>query len=109
MLFGLVNFHLRKCISKLRCSSHILQIEKGRHTNQPRAERLCRFCNLGEIETEDHLLIRCTFYKALRTKYNITSYSDSKILFTTTPPNVIGQFLAEAFETRKEKIENRSL
>ena len=105
----MVNFHWRKYISKLRCSSHILQIEKGRHTNQPRVKRLCRQCILGEIETEDHLLIRCTFYNDLRTKYNITTYTDSKTLFMTTPPTVLGQFLKEAFETRNEEMENRSL
>ena len=104
----MANFQWRKCISKLRCSSHILQIEKGRHTNQPRVKRLCRLC-MGEIETEDHLLIRCTFYNDLRTKYNITTHTDSKTLFMTTPPTVLGQFLEDAFEIRNEEMENRSL
>jgi len=33
------DFGLRKHISKLRCSSHDLEIEKGRHNNKPRHER----------------------------------------------------------------------
>ena len=100
------NFQWRKSISKLRCSSHILQIEKGRHINQPREERLCKLCNLNEIETEDHLLLRCTLYNTLRTKYNLTRHADSNIFFTNTSPNVIGKFLTEAFNIRREAIEN---
>ena len=51
------DFGLRKHISKLRCSSHDLEIEKGRHNNKPRHERLCLLCDLNEIETEEHFLI----------------------------------------------------
>ena len=48
------HFEWRKGIAKLRCSSHILQVEKGRHINQPREQRICRLCNSNEIETEEH-------------------------------------------------------
>ena len=102
----IAHFHWRKCISKLRCSIHTLQIEKGRHTKLPRQERLCRLCNLNEIETEDHLLLSCTFYYSLRTKFDISRNTDSKSLFTDTPPIVMGQFIAEAFEIRKDAIAN---
>ena len=95
------NFHWRKSISKLRCSSHILQIEKGRHTNQPREERICKLCDKGEIETEDHLLLTCSRYNTLRTKYYLNGHTDSNVLFLNTPPEVIGKFLTEAFEIRK--------
>ena len=100
------NFHWRKSISKLRCSSHILQIEKGRHINQPREERLCKLCDMNEMETEDHLLIRCSLYNTLRTKHNLSGHTDSNILFMNTPSKVMGKFLTEAFEIRKESLEN---
>ena len=103
------NFQWRKSISKLKCSSHILQIEKGRHINQPREERLCKLCNLNEIETEEHLLLRCTFYDTLRTKYDMTTNTDSNTLLTNTPANVMGQYLTDAFATRKEALENPTL
>ena len=50
----------RQAIAKLRCSSHILEIERGRHTNPktPVAERLCYICH--EIEDEKHFLIHCS-------------------------------------------------
>ena len=48
------------CVSKFRCSSHILEIERGRHTNPqtPIAERLCYVCH--KIEDGKHFLIHCS-------------------------------------------------
>ena len=100
------NFYWRKAIAKLRCSSHILQIEKGRHINQVREERICKLCQLNEVENEDHLLLRCTTYDALRTRFKLDRYEDSSIHFSSTPPNTMGIFLTEAFTIRKEAIVN---
>ena len=103
---NLPNFRWRKHITKLRCSSHTLQIEKGRHIRQDREERLCNVCSLNEIETEDHLLLRCTLYNNLRTKYNINTNTDCHTIFTNTPHNVVGQFLVDAFAIRKDRLDN---
>ena len=51
---------------------------KGRHVNQPREERICKLCEVNEMETEDHLLVR--FYNILRTKGNLTGQTDSNML-----------------------------
>ena len=50
----------RQAMPKLRCSSHILEIERGRHTNPqtPVAERLCCICH--EIEDEKHFILHCS-------------------------------------------------
>ena len=53
------DFEDRKNIAKIRCSSHNLEIEKGRHSKKLRDERLCIVCSLNEIETEEHFLIKC--------------------------------------------------
>ena len=48
----------------LRCSSHTLAIEKGRHT-KPRtdlSERLCLFCRSNKVEDEKHFIIECCLY-----------------------------------------------
>ena len=103
---NLSTFQWRKHITKLRCSSHTLQIEKGRHIQQDREERLCDVCSLNEIETEDHLLLRCTLYDFLRTKYNINTNTDCSTIFTDTLPNVLGQFLIDAFALRKDRLDN---
>ena len=72
----------------------------------PREERICNLCDMNEMETEDHLLVRCRFYNTLRTKHNLTGHTDSNILFMNTPSMIMGQFLSEAFEIRKESLEN---
>ena len=44
----------RQALSRLRCSSHMLQIEAGRHKNMLMADRLCVFCKeLDIIVLED--------------------------------------------------------
>ena len=50
----------RHAISRLRCSSHILHIEKGRYTRPrtPLHERLCYSCNC--VEDELHFVTACS-------------------------------------------------
>lgn len=57
----------RTCISKLRTSTHSLLIEKGRHLNIDRKDRLCPECRV--IEDEEHFLFECSKFKSLRQKY----------------------------------------
>ena len=52
-----------------RVASHQLAIEKGRHINTARSERLCRNCNLNQIETEYHFLLICPKFSQLRSLY----------------------------------------
>ena len=51
--------YMRKVISKIRCSDHPLEIEKGRHLNIPRADRICKICTERVIENEEHFLLTC--------------------------------------------------
>ena len=39
-----LSFQLRKIISKVRCSSHTLEIEKDRQRGIPRQDRTCKIC-----------------------------------------------------------------
>ena len=59
----------RIALSRLRTSSHNLSIERGRHNNTPRNERICRFCNSGLIENEFLFLLICTKFSEIRSKY----------------------------------------
>ena len=56
---------MRKIISKIRCSDHQLEIEKGRHTKIPREDRICNTCTKA-IEDGNHFLLECLTYKTLR-------------------------------------------
>ncbi len=43
-----------------------LKIETGRYTRTPEEEKLCTLCNLQEVESEEHFLIRCEFNLDIR-------------------------------------------
>ena len=62
-LFSINNHKHRSALSRLRLSSHCLQIEKGRHHKHPlpRSERFCPSCQ-NEIEDEPHFIIKCPLY-----------------------------------------------
>jgi hypothetical protein len=63
-----------QALSRLRVSSHRLQIESGRRVRPVRIainERKCNLCGL--LEDEFHFVIECCLYNDLRKKY-ITSY-----------------------------------
>ena len=58
--------------TKLRISAHDFEIERGRYSNIPREERICRWCShtLGKKVTEDeaHVLYQCDLYADARNK-----------------------------------------
>ena len=57
------SFKLRTLLSKIRLSSHALEIEKGRHCKPkiPPENRLCKACGEG-VEDEIHFLFKCSLY-----------------------------------------------
>ena len=63
-LLSVKDYKLRRILSKFRLSNHVLEIEKGRHRNMKRHERLCPFCKNNE-ESEIHFLIQCPIYANL--------------------------------------------
>ena len=94
-------FDHRKAITKLRCSDHPLQIEKGRHRNIPRDNRLCKLCPLNVVETEEHFLTSCTFFHRYKPKYDLLNIRDAKAFMINTEHTVLGSYLSEAFSERK--------
>ena len=60
--------HYRVACTRLRLSSHRLRIETGRWTRTPYENRLCE---CGEIQTEEHVLLRCPNTANLRQNHNI--------------------------------------
>ena len=52
----------RIALSKLRCSTHNLSVETGRHSNIAYENRNCKLCNLAKIEDEYHFIMECPFY-----------------------------------------------
>jgi len=59
----------RSVYVNFRTSCHNLEIERGRYSNTPREERLCKLCASNVIEDEYHFLLCCEFYDDLRNLY----------------------------------------
>jgi hypothetical protein len=62
------NRNQRAWLSRLRTSSHHLEVEKGRYSGTPLNERWCRYCppacedSYGRLGTEEHFLHDCTTF-----------------------------------------------
>ena len=103
------NFHLRKCISKFRCSDHVLEIETGRHKTIKVEERLCKMCKVA-VETEEHFLRFCPKYNYLRRRYfggNIPSFLECvKIIQCDNKKSAfnLDNFFTKSFKIRKHDM-----
>ena len=65
------DFRKRRLITKLRISSHRLEIEMGRYQSKQNSskkakDRICTFCDAGIVEDEKHVLMSCTLYRSQR-------------------------------------------
>ena len=96
-------FEWRKIISKIRCSDHPLEIEKGRHRNTPRGERICKTCTEGSIEDEEHFLMKCKTYQPLRVKHNIKADNVNDFLSAENQEN-LAKYLISAFKLRDDIV-----
>ena len=101
-------FPLRKIISKIRCSNHVLEIEKGRHPTKivPKEERLCIVCHDMAMEDENHFLLSCQTYQHLRELYGIHDISITRLL-NTDNQKYLGLYLLSAFELRSRLLQGR--
>ena len=98
-------------------SSHTLAIETGRHSKLKIAKenRLCKNCDLNEVEDEQHFLLRCTLYDTLRRNLlkataletNLLSDEDTFISLMSSPDGKIvkamGAFVYSAFKEREQR------
>ena len=104
----ILGFQQRRHISKLRCSDHALEIEKGRHvkgkTLTPRNERICTFCKNGQVEDEEHFLLKCDVYNSLRREHNFENFIEAHEFFREENLSTLGKYLIEAFEAREKII-----
>ena len=57
-------------LARFRTSSHNLAIETGQYDDTPRADRICKSCNMKQIENEYNFLFVCPLYHDIRVKYS---------------------------------------
>ena len=117
-LYLVKNPKYRSAIARLRTSSHILAIERGRYTRPktPVSDRLCDVCM--DIEDEQHFVMRCTDNNTIRqdlfnkiTNADPTFESlddDSKFvyLFSNNDAQILtwfGKFLDKSLKIRAER------
>ena len=110
-------FKYRNAITRLRTSSHDLEIEAARHRSCkiPECERLCRLCHVPENEM--HFIMDCKIYEAERqalfnaisTHHNNFEYLERKdkfiYLFSSNNPchlTWLGKFIYQSFIKRSE-------
>ena len=67
-------------------------------------ERLCTICKGGQVEDEQHFLLKCAIYDSLKAKYKFEHYNEAPAFFTEEDVSTLGKYLIEAFEIREKII-----
>ncbi|MCO5608681.1 hypothetical protein L7F22_062895 [Adiantum nelumboides] len=96
--------HLRVVIGQLRVSSHQLEIERGRARGLPRDERICPICHT-EVESEEHFMVRCPAYSALRVQFGMEDTLQQRI--ARSDQVQLGRFLTAALGIREQILQPR--
>ena len=100
------DFRDRQRLTKLLCSDHALEIERGRHSDTSREKRVCTTCQLGKVEDEEHFLMECPAYAALRTSILGQTYNQNirpEDLIQTVPPTTLTKYIKAALELREHR------
>ena len=69
-LFYIPDTRWMKALSRLGISSHMLEIERGRHVKPqklPLEQRICQRCTSNSVDDEIHFLITCSYFATQRT------------------------------------------
>ena len=114
-LLRIANVKHRQSLSRLRLSSHSLNIETGRHKNIPRENRTCPLCKVN-IEDETHFLLGCPSYDNIKTKYpslyaNLPPLDElGKVRFLMSENNIrrTASFIHEALNHRDVVLDVQS-
>jgi len=67
-----LSYMFKRILANFRCSSHLLNIQQGRHLRIDRENRVCSYClqiHVFVIENEIHFLIDCPLYEGIRNAY----------------------------------------
>ena len=115
------NKNYQRALTRLRLSAHKLNIEIGRHSGPyiPRHQRLCLYCNCGEIDDEIYFLLKCNFHTEARHSLFqlIASYLplqepiNEVEIFTTVMTNknpvilnALGKFVYQEFKRHEQEV-----
>ena len=85
-LFYIPDTRWIKALPRLRMSSLMLEIERGKHVKPqkiPLKQRICQGCTLNSVDDEIHCLITCSYFATQRT----SSLAESKLHNTELIPS----------------------
>ena len=61
------NSHERRALAMFRTGCHWLHIQRGRHAPRlARDQRICKLCDMGTVEDEQHMLFECPAHATAR-------------------------------------------
>ena len=111
---------IRNALSKLRMSSFKLAIVTEKWFKAKKEERICKYCDLNEVEDETHFLLQCRNYKDCRKglidylmsteNINLTfgnKLEKLKLLFVSCSRgllNALGKFVLKAYKKREQSL-----
>ena len=72
-----LNDPTRSKLTRFRLSNHFLPIERGRHNDIARIDRICNLCTVNDIGDEYHYVCVCDYFVNQRKKYIHSSYIKS--------------------------------
>ena len=58
-----------RIFAQFRCGILPFNIEVGRFRGIPLEDRKCNLCELGEVESEYHFMLRCPFFSQKRNNF----------------------------------------
>ena len=102
-------------IMKFKCGVLPLLIETGRFKDIPRELRICKICDAGTVESEQHFLLKCKALKDIREKHQKelpdkcenTESLDEECIREMLHPEFVKQtsiMIGEMFQKRKEHM-----
>ena len=87
----------RSALTKLRTSSHSLNIERGRWARVDADMRFCR-CKKNKIENEEHVILECELTRDLRRKYEVVGYTSLNEFFAIHPLEEVVNYTYEVMK-----------
>ena len=114
----------RAWLSRLRCSGHHLQIEQGRWSKTPIAERCCEICKSGEVGDEYHAVMKCKIFDVKRACFigkmnsilpgfkDLSKVNQFKTILCPTKPaaaKVTNQYLRIIFLARDKLLDGSTI
>jgi hypothetical protein len=97
-LYDINCVQLQKALARFRCGNMQLEAVLGAWKGVPYTERLCRSCDLGKVEDEEHLLLICPNTQKVRECFcstlPLTHTSTLAELMQTTNTVALAKFVA---------------